>query len=58
MAIRRTKERFPELMSEGLLDSRVKTRGRTADGGALALAEPRDVEYALRRIGEAVRIHT
>lgn len=58
MDIRLTKERIPELKSVGVLDSRVKTRGRTAEWVAVTLADSRDVEYVLQLMEEAIRANS
>jgi len=58
MDVRLTKERIPELRSVGVLDSRVKTRGRFAEWVSLSLTDPRDVDYALQLVEEAVRANS
>ena len=55
MDLRLTKERVPKLKSAGLLDSRVTIRGQYAEWVAVALTDPRDVEYALQLLEELIR---
>ena len=58
MDIRLTKQRIPQLKSVGALDSRVTTRGRYAEWVTVTLIEPRDVEYALQLMEEAIRANS
>ncbi len=52
--VRLTKERIPELKSAGFLDSRVKTRGPSADWVALRVEARTDIDYALELVEAAL----
>jgi hypothetical protein len=55
MDVRLTRGRIPELRAQGRLDSRVRTRGPTAEWIAVRVQDPRDVEYAVGLVEEAMR---
>lgn len=55
MDVRLTRERIREMRAEGTLDSRVQTRGRSANWATVPLAEGRDFALALELVEEAMR---
>jgi hypothetical protein len=55
MDVRLTKERIPQLKAERVLDSRVTTRGASAEWVAVRIAEPRDISLAVQLVEEAIR---
>jgi hypothetical protein len=55
MDVRLTKERIRELKEKGTLDSRVKTRGPSANWAAVQVSQPSDIPYAIQLVEEAIR---
>jgi hypothetical protein len=58
MDVRLTRERIRELKADSALDSRVLTRGPTADWATVRVAKAEDISLAVQLVEEAIRANS
>lgn len=58
MDVRLTRERIRELKADGALDSRVRTRGPSADWASVRVSDAGDVPLAVQLVEEAIRANS